>query len=115
MKTSLKRIYLALILILMYAPIVTLVVLSFNNSRTSAKWGGFTTKWYTSLFQSTDIMNALYTTLTIALLSALIATIIGTAGAIGIQALGKKMKAFMMAVCLPFLPPTCYNLIGFIA
>ena len=98
MKTSLKRIYLALILILMYAPIVTLVVLSFNNSRTSAKWGGFTTKWYTSLFQSTDIMNALYTTLTIALLSALIATIIGTAGAIGIQALGRKMKAFMMAV-----------------
>ena len=75
MKNTAKRIYLILILILLYAPIITLVVLSFNNSKTRAKWGGFTGKWYISLFQNPDIMNALYTTLIIALLSALIATL----------------------------------------
>ena len=52
----------ALIFILLYAPIVTLVVLSFNASKTRAKWGGFTLHWYRSLFANTEIMNALYTT-----------------------------------------------------
>ena len=49
----------ALIFILLYAPIVTLVVLSFNASKTRAKWGGFTLHWYRSLFATTEIMNAL--------------------------------------------------------
>lgn len=84
MKKTLQNIYLSLIIFLLYAPIVTLVVLSFNNSKTRAKWGGFTGKWYISLFQNEQIMSALYTTLVIALLSALIATLIGTAAAIGI-------------------------------
>ena len=78
MKTIAKKIYLALICIILYAPIVTLMVLSFNNTKTRSKWGGFTGKWYVSLFQNKEIMNALYTTLIIALLSALIATLIGT-------------------------------------
>ena len=98
MKNTAKRIYLILILILLYAPIITLVVLSFNNSKTRAKWGGFTGKWYISLFQNPDIMNALYTTLIIALLSALIATLIGTAASLGIQAMKPKMRTFMMGV-----------------
>ena len=63
----------ALIFILLYAPIVTLVVLSFNASKTRAKWGGFTLHWYRSLFANTEIMNALYTTLIIALLASAIA------------------------------------------
>ena len=68
----------ALIFILLYAPIVTLVVLSFNDSKTRAKWGGFTLHWYRSLFANTEIMNALYTTLIIALLASAIATVLGT-------------------------------------
>ena len=68
MKTIAKKIYLALICIILYAPIVTLIVLSFNNTKTRSKWGGFTGKWYVSLFQNKEIMNALYTTLIIALL-----------------------------------------------
>ena len=68
----------ALIFILLYAPIVTLVVLSFNASKTRAKWGGFTLHWYRSLFANTEIMNALYTTLIIALLASAIATVLGT-------------------------------------
>ena len=55
-------------------------------------------KWYVNLFKNADIMNALYTTLTIALLSALIATLIGTAAAIGIQALGNRSRTFLMGV-----------------
>ena len=97
-KSTLQKIYLGLILLLLYAPIITLIILSFNSSKTSAKWGGFSLKWYANLFQNADIMSALYTTLTIALLSALIATLIGTAGAIGIQALSSKSRTFMMGV-----------------
>lgn len=97
-KNTAKRFYLTLIFILLYAPIVTLVVLSFNSSKTRAKWGGFTGKWYITLFQDQYIMNALYTTLIIALVSALIATIIGTAAAIGIQAMKPKFRTFTLGV-----------------
>ena len=65
---SLKRIYIALILIFMYAPIVTLIVLSFNQSKTRSKWGGFTFNWYVELFQNEEIMGALANTLIVAFL-----------------------------------------------
>lgn len=97
-KSTLHKIYLGFILLLLYAPILTLIALSFNSSKTRSKWGGFSGKWYVALFQNEDIMNALYTTLIIALLSALIATLIGTAAAIGIQALNAKFRTVMMAV-----------------
>lgn len=98
MKKTLQNIYLSLIIFLLYTPIVTLVVLSFNNSKTRAKWGGFTGKWYISLFQNEQIMSALYTTLVIALLSALIATLIGTAAAIGIQGMKRKSRTIAMGI-----------------
>lgn len=66
MKKTARNIYLALILILMYAPIVTLMILSFNASKSRSKWGGFTLKWYGSLFRDDAIMSALYNTLVIA-------------------------------------------------
>lgn len=97
-KNTLQKIYLGLIFILLYAPIITLVVLSFNNSKTRAKWGGFTGKWYISLFQNEQIMNALYTTLIIALLSAFIATLIGTAASIGIQSMRRKFRTTMLGI-----------------
>ena len=78
MTKALKRFYVILIFIFLYAPIGTLIVLSFNKSKTRAKWGGFTFKWYVELFQNRDIMEALYTTLAIAFISSLIATVIGT-------------------------------------
>lgn len=91
-KKYLEKIYLFLIFILLYAPILTLIVLSFNNSKTRAKWGGFTLKWYSSLFQNEQIMNALYTTLIISLLAAVIATVIGTAAAIAIHGMKQKWR-----------------------
>ena len=97
-KSALQKIYLGFILLLLYAPILTLIALSFNSSKTRSKWGGFSGKWYVALFQNEDIMNALYTTLIIALLSALVATLIGTAAAIGIQALNAKFRTVMMGI-----------------
>jgi len=98
MKIKLQKIYIALIFILLYAPIVTLVVLSFNKSKTRAKWGGFTLKWYVELFQNSQIMNALSTTLIIALLSATIATLIGTIASIAINGMKRKWRTFYLGI-----------------
>lgn len=98
MKKTARNIYLGLILFLMYAPIVTLIVLSFNASKSRAKWGGFTLHWYSSLFQDKAIMAALYNTLLIALVSAVLATIIGTAASIGINAMKSKGKTVMLGI-----------------
>lgn len=98
MTKALKRFYVVLIFIFLYAPIGTLIVLSFNKSKTRAKWGGFTFKWYIELFQNRDIMEALYTTLAIAFLSSLIATVIGTAACIGMSGMHKRTKAVLMGV-----------------
>lgn len=98
MTKAIRRIYVALIFIFLYAPIATLIVLSFNASKTRAKWGGFTIKWYVELFQNRDIMEALYTTLLIAFLSAFIATIIGTLTCIGMNGMKKRSKAVLMGI-----------------
>ena len=97
-KKSLQKLYLALIFIILYAPIVTLMVLSFNQSKTRSKWGGFTLKWYKELFQNEQIMSAFYTTLIIAFLSAAAATVIGTAAAIAIQGMKSRWRTLYMGV-----------------
>lgn len=97
-KKSLQKLYLALIFIILYAPIVTLMVLSFNQSKTRSKWGGFTLKWYKELFQNEQIMSAFYTTLIIAFLSAAAATVIGTAAAIAIQEMKNRWRTLYMGV-----------------
>ena len=93
-----RKIYLGLILFLLYAPIGTLIILSFNASKSRAKWGGFTGKWYLSLFQDNAIMNALYTTLIIAFVSAIAATVIGTAASIGIHSMKSRARTICMGI-----------------
>lgn len=95
---SLKRIYIALILIFMYAPIVTLIVLSFNQSKTRSKWGGFTFNWYVELFQNEEIMGALANTLIVAFLSAVIATIFGLMGCVVMQRMGRKSRSIATGI-----------------
>ena len=90
--------YLVFILIFLYAPIATLMILSFNASKSRNRWGGFTFDWYGELFKSATIMSAFRNTLVIAFLSALIATIIGTVAAIGINNMRKVPKTVVMAV-----------------
>ena len=77
--------YLVIILIFLYAAIFTMLVLSFNQSKSRTHWGGFTLSWYTQMFQSRAIMYALYTTLLVAMISALVATVIGTVTALAIN------------------------------
>lgn len=98
MKNIAKKIYIILIFIFLYAPIATLMVLSFNASKTRAKWGGFTFKWYQSLFENEVIIQALWNTLAIALLSALIATVIGTIACISMQGMKKHNRSILMGV-----------------
>lgn len=96
MKSFFSRFYIGLILLFLYAPILVLVMLSFNNSRSRVTWGGFTLEWYGRLFSNRQIMEALMTTLVLALLSALIATVIGVLGALGINAMRQKNYQIMM-------------------
>lgn len=97
-KKFFERFYIGIILLFLYAPILILIGLSFNKSKSRAKWGGFTFHWYKELFKNRDIMNALYTTLIIALLSALIATIIGTAAAIAMNSMKKTPRTILMGI-----------------
>ena len=98
MANVLKRIYIALIFIFLYAPMLVLIVLSFNKSKSRAKWGGFTFQWYTKLLSDSSIMEALVTTLMLAVLSALISTFIGTIAAIAITSLKKGTRTLMMGI-----------------
>lgn len=93
-----RRIYVALILIFLYAPIIALIVLSFNESRSMAVWKGFTFQWYLDLFQNSAIKDALYTTLIIAGLSSLIATIVGTMASIAMNRMKKVPRAILMGI-----------------
>ncbi|MGI6225148.1 MAG: ABC transporter permease [Peptococcales bacterium] len=106
MKNLLKKGYTFLIFFFLYAPIVVLIVFSFNESKSRANWTGFTLKWYKELFADQYILNALSNTITIALLSAFIATLLGTAAAIGIFTMKKYPKLMVMNVTyLPVLNP----------
>ena len=98
MKKTLERLYLILILIFMYAPIATLIVLSFNSSKSRAKWGGFTFKWYESLFKDASVLSALNNTLTIALISSVAATVIGTITCVALMRLRSKSRAVIMGI-----------------
>ena len=101
-----KRFYLILIFIFLYTPIVTLMVFSFNDSKSMGKWSGFTLRWYTQLFQNARIMEALKYTIIIAVISSIVATIIGTFAAIGIHRMkGLPKKTLLNINNLPVLNP----------
>ena len=94
----LKRIYIVLIFIFLYAPMAVLIVLSFNKSKSRSKWGGFTFQWYSKLLSDSSIMEALVTTIMLAVLSALISTFIGTIAAIAITSLKKGTRTLLMGI-----------------
>ena len=97
-KNAAKKLYVTLIFIFLYAPIVTLIVLSFNASRTRAKWGGLTIKWYGALFRNDEILQALFNTLFIAFTSSIIATVIGTIACISIMNLKKRTRTLIIGI-----------------
>ena len=106
LESFIKRFYLILIFIFLYTPIVTLMVFSFNDSKSMGKWSGFTLRWYSQLFQNDSIMEALKYTIIIAVISSIVATIIGTFAAIGIHRMkGVPKKTLLNINNLPVLNP----------
>lgn len=96
LKNLLQEAYLGLITLFLYAPILTLMVLSFNASKSRARWGGLSLDWYVQMFREKAIVAALKNTLVIALVAALAATLIGTLAALAIS----RMRAFGRGVLL---------------
>ena len=102
MKKFFARLYLGLIILLLYAPLIFIAVSSFTESKVLGNWTGFSTKLYSNLFtggmQGSGLMNAVYNTLIIALIAAFVSTLLGTLAAIGIfhsHGRGKNMVMFL--------------------
>ena len=98
MKNFAKRAYLFLIVLFLYLPIMVLVVSSFNDSKILGKWNGFTLEWYKELFENASIMNALRTTLVLALLASVIATVLGTLACVTISKMKKSTRAIILSI-----------------
>ncbi len=102
----LSRIYNGLIFLFLYLPIAVLIVFSFNDSKNRVKWNGFTFDWYAKLFRNEQILDALRVSLEIALLAALVATVIGTMAAVGIFSMKGRMRRGMMVLNnIPMINP----------
>ena len=92
----LGRLYTAFILFFLYAPILVLVVFSFNSSKSRSVWSGFTFNWYTQLVTDSSIMNSFYTTIIVALIAAVVATIAGTFAAVGFYSMRRRWRVPLM-------------------
>nr|WP_207757926.1 ABC transporter permease [Pseudoflavonifractor phocaeensis] len=87
-----------LVYVFLYAPIVLLIVFSFNATKSNRVWGGFSTQWYVELFHNTRLLGALRTTIILSVLAAVIATILGTAAAIGFYSMRRRSRTAFLAV-----------------
>ena len=100
-------IYLALVMLFLYLPIIMLIVLSFNGTNSTSVIQGFSTKWYVELFKDSATITALTNTLILAVTSAITATVIGTLAAVGIDKMKKGVvKSSVMTVTnIPMMNP----------
>ena len=73
----------------LYLPIVLLVVFSFNDSRLVTVWGGFSTRWYAEIWHNQQLLDAAWVTIRVALVSATVATILGTLAAVALTRMGR--------------------------
>ncbi len=92
------RLGLLLTMVFLYAPILVLIVFSFNDSKSRTVWQGFSLKWYLKLFDDSRILNALVTTVEISVLAMIVSTILGTMAAIGFFNMRKRPRAILMAI-----------------
>lgn len=101
-----SKFYLSLVFLFLYAPIIVLIIFSFNNSKSMAVWEGFTFKWYKELISDDRILTALYYTLSVAIISATVSTVVGTLSSIGIFKMrGLSKKIILNINYLPVLNP----------
>jgi len=95
-----------LMLIFIYVPVLLIVIFSFNDSRINAVWQGFTWKWYVSLFDNRQVVEALTNSLIVAVTSTVVSTILGTMAAIGLRRAGGRWKKNLNGLLyLPILVP----------
>lgn len=112
-KRFLERFYVVLIFIFLYAPIVVLMIFSFNDSKLRGQWAGFTLDWYAELINDPIILQSLYNTLLVAIVSTIVSTVIGTLTAIGLNELrGFKKKVILDVNYLPVLNPDIVTAVG---
>ena len=108
-----SKVYVALVMVFLYLPIAVLILYSFNDGKTSV-WKGFTLKWYYELFNNSAIMTSLYNTLIIAVLAALVSTVLGTLAAIGIYNMKKPVRSLVTNVSnIPIINPEIVTGVSF--
>ncbi len=108
-----QKIYMWLVYLFLYAPIIVLMAYSFNESKTRGKWTGFSFKWYGELLKNRDILEALRNTLTIAIVTTIVAVVLGTLAAVGLMEFSKKKKKILLAVNeIPVLNPDIVIAVG---
>lgn len=105
-RTKLPNLYLGLILVILYLPIVLVIVYSFNESKISSVWSGFSLKWYETLFRDKAMFEALGNSLVLALSASLAAAVVGTLGAFGFTKVQLRTKSAVEYVSmLPIMIP----------
>ena len=93
-----SRVFTVLVYLFLYAPIVLLIVFSFNATKSNRVWGGFSLQWYLELFQNDRLLGAVRTTVILSVLAAVIATILGTAAAIGFYSMRRRARSVCLSV-----------------
>ena len=96
--SAFSRISMAVVFLFLYAPIILLIIFSFNQGNSNAVWEGFSLHWYKELFRDRIIMRSVYTTLLVSLLATVIATIGGTFAAIGFYSLRRRSRGVLNTV-----------------
>ena len=108
------KILMIALIIFFYAPIIYMIVFSFNEGKSLTNFSGFSLKWYRHMLESRDMMESLYTTFSIAILSTLISTVVGTITAIGLSKSKKVVRDVVEQVNnLPIMNPEIVTAIGF--
>ena len=103
---KLSKIYMAFVMLFLYLPIFVLIVFSFNETKSRSVFSGFTFDWYIKLFNNELIMTSLRNTLIVSVSAAIIATILGTVAAIGINAMKKPARAITLNITnIPIINP----------
>ncbi|MFB0972180.1 MAG: ABC transporter permease, partial [Neofamilia sp.] len=111
-----NRFYLALVFLFLYLPIFVLIFYSFNSSRLRGSFGGFSLIWYKNLLSDRAVMQALYNTVLVALLSTVISTIMGTFAAIGIHYLRRRDKDIVLNLnYIPVINPDIVTAVALMA
>jgi len=112
-KRVLGKVGMALLLVFFYAPILFMIIFSFNSSKSLTHFTGFSLRWYEAMLKNHGMMESLYVTIVIALLATIISTIIGTITAIGLSKSTKVLRAFISQVNdFPIMNPEIVTAIG---